>query len=137
MRESMQTQSHVLMELLQERRQAGVIPPSVEQSGQPSHQTAERVEIPTVARPPERERDYEVIDKWIAHMEKILWYMQCSEELKVLYATYMLKGHAEKWWQAESDRLPNQGEACPAHDVLSMFSVDRQEEGAQPRAEAP
>ncbi|KAL5996717.1 hypothetical protein ACLOJK_007637, partial [Asimina triloba] len=42
------------------------------------------------------EMDYKAVDKWLSKMEKIFKYLQCTDEQKVRYATFMLEGDAEK-----------------------------------------
>ncbi|XP_057965479.1 uncharacterized protein LOC131156045 [Malania oleifera] len=37
---------------------------------------------------------------WIREIEKILVVLRCTEEQKVLYATFKLTGEGERWWEA-------------------------------------
>ncbi|XP_057953779.1 uncharacterized protein LOC131148057 [Malania oleifera] len=37
---------------------------------------------------------------WMQELEKILAVLNCSEEQKILFATFKLGGEAEQWWHA-------------------------------------
>ncbi|XP_057953972.1 uncharacterized protein LOC131148268 [Malania oleifera] len=39
-------------------------------------------------------------EMWMQEMEKILVVLNCTEEQKVLFATFKLVGEAERWWHA-------------------------------------
>ena len=58
-------------------------------------------------RPPvfQGEIDFKVADKWVARMEKIFKYLQCTDEQRIRYATFMLEGEAEAWWETEQRTL--------------------------------
>ena len=50
-----------------------------------------------------------VTEDWISRMEKIFEYLQCTDEQKVRYATFMLERDAEHWWRTERETLPRRG----------------------------
>ncbi|XP_027337004.1 uncharacterized protein LOC113850623 [Abrus precatorius] len=62
-------------------------------------------------RPPkfEEEFDSERAWKWIADVERVFSSMDCQEEHKVDYATFMLIGKVEDWWKITSDILSKEG----------------------------
>ncbi|XP_057962133.1 uncharacterized protein LOC131153702 [Malania oleifera] len=39
-------------------------------------------------------------EMWIQEMKKILVVLNCTEEQKVLFATFKLAGEAERWWHS-------------------------------------
>ncbi|XP_057975968.1 uncharacterized protein LOC131163390 [Malania oleifera] len=39
-----------------------------------------------------------VIENWMQEIEKVLAVLHCTNEQRVLYATYKLIGKAERWW---------------------------------------
>ena len=39
-------------------------------------------------------------ENWIAHLEKIFDVLGCSDNQKVVLATYKLEGDAQRWWKA-------------------------------------
>ncbi|MQM02045.1 hypothetical protein Taro_034802 [Colocasia esculenta] len=51
--------------------------------------------------------DPDEAENWVKVMERIFRVMQCSEQEKVLLATFQLDHDARAWWEATSRRLPN------------------------------
>ncbi|XP_057975378.1 uncharacterized protein LOC131162765 [Malania oleifera] len=41
-----------------------------------------------------------LVENWIWEIEKILAILRCTDEYKVLHATFKLIGEAERWWEA-------------------------------------
>ncbi|XP_027351120.1 uncharacterized protein LOC113862211 [Abrus precatorius] len=58
---------------------------------------------------------------WIREIEKIFLTMGCTEERKVLYATYMLTGDAEMWWHGACAMLEARGEVITWAVFRSSF----------------
>lgn len=55
-----------------------------------------------------------VAEEWIGEMEKIFEFVQCTEEEKVRFATFMLRKHANVWWKFTRRSLKNKdGENNP------------------------
>ena len=67
------------------------------------------------------ERDYQVVDRWVAKMEKIFSYMEYTEEQKVKYDLYVMEGDAEQWWDAEKAVLPDGGRRLRWAEFLERF----------------
>ncbi|XP_057960665.1 uncharacterized protein LOC131152809 [Malania oleifera] len=63
--------------------------------------------------------DPAVAENWVQEMEKIFAVLQCSEEQKVLFATYRLTGEAERWWSAV--RLLEQQRTIPVEMTWGRF----------------
>lgn len=45
-------------------------------------------------------------EDWIVAMEKAFEVMECSDEEKVTYGTYMLQSSAFEWWDAHKKSYP-------------------------------
>ena len=43
-------------------------------------------------------------EKWIIEMEKVFRVLECSEDERVAYAAYMLRGDAYDWWRLEEEK---------------------------------
>ncbi|MDV3145731.1 MAG: hypothetical protein Q8736_02460, partial [Sweet potato little leaf phytoplasma] len=59
------------------------------------------------ADPPKFEGGYNPDEamRWLQEIEKILEAMQCPDTQRVIYATFMLVGDAEKWWKHRQQLL--------------------------------
>ena len=44
-------------------------------------------------------------EDWLLKMEKLLRALECTDAQKVLYATYVLQGPADRWWQSTEPLL--------------------------------
>ncbi|XP_057976156.1 uncharacterized protein LOC131163583 [Malania oleifera] len=60
-----------------------------------------------------------IVENWVQKTEKILKVPHCTDEQKVLYATFQLVGEAERWWTAMS--LLEDKRADPSGMTWSLF----------------
>jgi hypothetical protein len=76
--------------------------------------------------PPEfkGEIDPEKADLWMQGMERIFGAIRCSEESKVVYATYQLRGDAEYWWKS-AKRIAEAAQEVITWDVFQRKFLER------------
>ena len=60
-------------------------------------------------------------EKWIIKMEKVFRVLECSEDKKVAYAAYMLRGDAYDWWRLEKDKHGQETEPWTWEFFKSVF----------------
>ncbi|KAJ0959705.1 hypothetical protein J5N97_000628 [Dioscorea zingiberensis] len=85
--------------LVRDQRQAQHQQPPPPPPPQPHQRTI--AEFKRTGPPPfEGTTDPDVAEKWIDEMEKAFDVMECTEEEKLRFATYMLQGSAYNWWKA-------------------------------------
>lgn len=65
-----------------------------------------------------------VAEEWIARMEKTFKYVNCTEEEKVDFATFMLREDASNWWHCACGSLKNKGSPIGWEHFKTMF-LDR------------
>src|ERR1043165_7288452 len=53
--------------------------------------------------------DPEVAQKWLKETEEIFQVIDCAEDLKVRYDTYMLAEEADDWWVANRNEMEQDG----------------------------
>ncbi|XP_057953993.1 uncharacterized protein LOC131148289 [Malania oleifera] len=63
--------------------------------------------------------DPTVAENWMQEMEKILTMLHCTDEQRVLYATYKLTGEVERWWT--TSRLLEKQRQVPVVMTLCRF----------------
>ena len=49
-----------------------------------------------------------VVESWVLDLEKYFEVLNCSKTQKVMFATFMLGGEAERWWRMEKRLLESQ-----------------------------
>ncbi|KAJ0985550.1 hypothetical protein J5N97_003906 [Dioscorea zingiberensis] len=86
--------------LVRDQRQSQHQQPPPPPPPQPHQRTI--AEFKRTGPPPfEGTTDPDVAEKWIDEMEKAFDVMECTEEEKLRFATYMLQGSAYNWWKGE------------------------------------
>ncbi|XP_020259570.1 uncharacterized protein LOC109836056 [Asparagus officinalis] len=65
--------------------------------------------------------DPTMAQEWLKKMEKYFRALGCSEEQKVIYATFMLEGDAEIWWETKESSLSLEVEDIPWSIFVKLF----------------
>ncbi|WVY95345.1 hypothetical protein V8G54_034433 [Vigna mungo] len=60
-------------------------------------------------------------DDWISNLEKIFEAIECTEEQKLVFATYMLAGEAEYWWRGMRRGMDAREEVATWVDFRARF----------------
>ena len=53
-------------------------------------------------------------DKWMRELEKIFRATSCSEDKKLIFATYLLSGEAKFWWMGAQKMMEARAELSPS-----------------------
>ena len=61
------------------------------------------------------------VEKWIIEMEKVFRVLKCSEDEKVAYVAYMLRGDAYDWWRLEEEKRGQETEPWTWELFKSVF----------------
>ncbi|XP_057972683.1 uncharacterized protein LOC131160793 [Malania oleifera] len=65
--------------------------------------------------------DPTIAENWVHEMEKIHTVLRCTNEQKVLYATFKLIGEAERWWSTV--RLLEEQRLVPGHQTVHKYAA--------------
>jgi len=60
-------------------------------------------------------------DAWLRKCEKIFKVMNCEDEQKLLFATYLLNGDAEYWWAGMQQQMENSEESVSWANFRTRF----------------